>query len=185
MKSCDFEIKEGKEVPYGDQVKSFKQTFKNGGNSRGVSSFRYAWIRIRNYFIFLLAYIAPSNRIRVGLNRWKGVNIADGAYVGMFVFFDNAYPDYIYIEEDASINAGSMLITHFNPKEIYKKVLQARVDPIVIKKGAIVAVRSIIMPGVVVGVNSIVSAMSVVYENVEEKTLVRGNPAKKIGKIKL
>lgn len=185
MKSADFVIKEGKKVPYGDQVKNFKQTFKNGGKSRGMSAFRYAWIRIRNYFIFLLAYVAPSNRIRVALNRWKGVNIADGAYIGMFVFLDNAYPEYIYIEEKASINAGSMLITHFNPYEIYKKVLQARVEPIVIKKGAIIAVRSIVMPGVVVGENAIVSAASVVYDHVEEKTLVRGNPAIKVGRIKL
>lgn len=185
MKSSQFEIREGKAIPYGGQEKSFKKTFHNGGESRGMSSFKYAFIRMRNYVLFLLAYIAPSNRLRVMLNRWKGVNIADGAYVGMCVFIDNAYPEYIYIEEEASINAGVMLIAHFNPKPHFKRVLQSRVEPIIIKKGAIVAIRAIIMPGITVGENAIVAAASVVCEDVEEKTLVRGNPAKKVGKVKI
>jgi len=180
-----FQIREAKSIPYGGQEKSLRKTFRNGGQSREMSSIKYAWIRFRNYFLFWTAYVAPSNKLRVALNRWKGVNIAEGAYIGTGVFIDNAYPEYIYIEEDASINAGVMLIAHFNPKPHFKRVLQSRVEPIVIKKGAIVAIRAILMPGVTIGENAIVAAASVVYEDVEEKTLVRGNPAKKIGKVKI
>jgi acetyltransferase-like isoleucine patch superfamily enzyme len=177
MKSSEFIIKEAMAIPYGGQEKSYKKTFRNGGESRGMSSFKYGYIRIRNYFIFLLAYIAPSNRIRVALNRWKGVNIADGAYIGMCVFIDNAYPEYIYIEEDASVNSGSELVAHFNPMQHFERILDARVAPIVIKKRAIVAVKCVVMPGVTVGENAIVSAMSAVYDNVPPNTIVRGNPA--------
>jgi acetyltransferase-like isoleucine patch superfamily enzyme len=171
MKSRNFVIKEGKKIPY-------------GGEKRENQNFLYNLRRLRNYVLFLLAYFAPSNKIRVALNRCKGVNVADGAYIGMCVFIDNMYPEYIYIEEKASVNAGSMLIAHFNPNIHFKRVLQARVESIVIKKGAIVAIRAIIMPGVTVGENAIVAAASVVCEDVEEKTLVRGNPAKKVGKVK-
>jgi acetyltransferase-like isoleucine patch superfamily enzyme len=78
-----------------------------------------------------------------------------------------------------------MLIAHFNPLVRYKGVLEAKVSPIVIKNGALVAVKCIILPGVTIGENAIVSAGSVVSEDVEEQTLVRGNPAKKVGRIKL
>jgi len=172
MESSQFKIREGKAIPYGLEKREKQSSF-------------YFLIRLRNYLLFLLAYIAPSNKVRVALNRWKGVNIANRAYIGMMVFIDNMYPEYIYIEEEASVNAGSMLIAHFNPTVRFKRVLQARVEPIVIKKGAIIAIRSIIMPGITVGENAIVAAASVVCEDVEEKTLVRGNPAKKVGKVKI
>jgi len=172
MKSEKFIIREGKKIPY-------------GGEKKDKKSFFYVFVRLKNYLLFLLAYFAPSCKIRVTLNRWKGVNIAKNVYIGTGVFIDNMYPEYIYIEEFASVNAGSMLIAHFNPYQHFRCVLQARVEPIVIKKGAIVAVGSIINPGVTVGEYSIVAAGSVVNDDVEPKTLVRGNPAKKIGKIKI
>ena len=171
MNSSQFKIREGKKIPY------YEETQK-----------RTLWQKIRkikNTFLMLLAYACPVAKIRICLHRWRGVNIGKNVYIGLFCFFDNLYPEYIYIEDNVGINAGTMLIAHFNPGVCFKRVLQARVEPIVIKKGAIVAVRSIIMPGVTVGENAIVAAASVVTEDVEEKTLVRGNPAKKIGKIKI
>jgi carbonic anhydrase/acetyltransferase-like protein (isoleucine patch superfamily) len=80
----------------------------------------------------------------------------------MFVFLDNLYPEYIYIEDGASINAGSMILTHFNPMKQYAPIMQARVAPAVIRKNAIVTIKSTILPGVMVGQNAIVSAGSVV-----------------------
>jgi len=172
MKSSQFDIREGQKIPY-------------GGEQREEQSPLYAIKRIRNYLLFWLAYIAPSNKIRVTLNRWKGVNIADGAYIGTGVFIDNMYPQYVYIEEKASVNAGAMLIAHFNPYAHFKGALLARVEPIVIKRGALVAIRAIVMPGVTVGECAIVAAGYVVTEDVAPKTLVRGNPAKLVGKVKI
>lgn len=185
MKSNQFEIKAEKPVPYLDQEDNLIKTFKNGGGSRQINPFIYALIRLRNYLILLFAFIAPSNYIRVKLNKWKGVNIGKNVYIGMFVFIDNAYPDYIYIEDDAAVNAGCMLITHFNLKKHFEPIVLARVAPILIKKGAMVAIRSILLPGITIGENAMVSAASVVNKDVEPYTLVIGNPAKKIAKYKL
>lgn len=185
MKSSDFIIKEEIRIPYSDQVDSFSKTFKNGGESRGLNPVVYAIKRLRNYTLFWLAYTAPSNKLRVLFNRWKGVNIADGAYIGMSVSVDNAYPEFIYIEENASISAGCMLVAHFNPKIHLKRIMPATASPIVIKKGAVVAVRSIVLPGVTIGENAIVTANSVVNLDVEPNTFVRGNPAVAVGKFKL
>lgn len=182
MKKTIFEVKEESPIPYGDQVNSIRKTLLNGGNSRGLNPLIYGLKRFSNYLLMMLAYIMPFNAVRIRLNKWKGVNIGNNVYIGMFVFLDNAYPEYIYIEDNAAVNAGSMLVAHFNLKKHFESLIIARVSPIVIKEGAMIAVRSIILPGVTVGEYAMISAASVVSENVEAYTLVRGNPAVRIAK---
>ena len=55
-----------------------------------------------------------------------------------------------------------MLIAHFNPSLRFKSVVQAIVSPVIVKSGAIIAVKCIVLPGVIIGENAIVSAGSVV-----------------------
>ena len=98
----------------------------------------------------------------------------------MFCFFDNLHPEYIYIEDNVAINAGTMILTHFNPMQHLSAIFQARVAPVLIKSGTMVAVRSTIMPGVCIGKNAIVSAGSVVEKDVKDYTIVKGVPAKQI-----
>jgi len=182
MNKTIFDIKEEKTIPYYDQDKSIRKTLRTGGQSRGMNPFFYGLKRLKNYLLMLLAYIAPFNAVRVKLNKWKGVNVGKEVYIGMFVFLDNAYPEYIYIEDDAAINAGSMIVAHFNLKKHFEPIINARVAPVIIKEGAMVAVRSIILPGVTVGEYAMVSAASVVSEDVAPYTLVRGNPSVCIAK---
>jgi acetyltransferase-like isoleucine patch superfamily enzyme len=141
--------------------------------------------KIKNTIFLLLAYACPSLKLRIWFHRLRGVNIGKGCYIGTFCFIDNLYPEYIYLEDGAAVNTGCILIAHFNPSIRFKRVLQAKVSPIVIKGGALVAVKCVILPGVVIGEYAIVSAGSVVNEDVETRTLVRGNPAKKVGRIKV
>lgn len=142
-------------------------------------------IKIKNTVLLLLAYACPSSKLRILFHKLRGVNIGKGCYIGLFCFIDNLYPEYIYLEDGTGVNTGSILIAHFNPSIRFKRALQAKVSPIVIKEGALVAVKCIILPGVVIGEYAIVSAGSVVNEDVEARTLVRGNPAKKVGRIKI
>lgn len=136
--------------------------------------------KIKNTILMLLAYACPSNGLRIKLHRLRGVTIGKGVYLGMFCFLDNLYPEYIYIDDNASINAGTMILTHFNPMKQFSPILKARVAPVLIHKKAIVAVRCVLLPGVTIGKCAIVSAGSIVEKNVAEYTLVRGNPAKKV-----
>ncbi len=118
--------------------------------------------------------------MRIFLHRRRGVHIGKNVYIGMFCYFDNLQPSYIYIEDNASVNAGTMILTHFNPMKQYAPILQAKVAPVVIKKGAIVAVRSTILPGVSIGKYAIVSAGSLVEKSVPNFTMVKGNPARTV-----
>jgi acetyltransferase-like isoleucine patch superfamily enzyme len=136
--------------------------------------------KVKNTILMLLAYACPSNYLRVTFHKWRGVNIGKGVYIGMFCFLDNLYPEYIFIEDQASINAGSMILTHFNPMKRFAPILNAKVAPVIIQQGTILAIRSTVLPGVCIGKNSIIAAGSVVDKNVSEYTLVRGNPAKKV-----
>lgn len=136
--------------------------------------------KIRNTTYMLLAYACPNNTLRQWMHRRRGVHIGKRVYLGMFCFLDNLHPEYIYIEDNASINAGTMILTHFNPMKRYAPIFQAQVAPVLIKEGAIVAVRSTIMPGVCIGANAVVSAGSVVEHDVADYTIVKGVPAKKV-----
>lgn len=184
MYKADFKIKESKRIPYSVYDKSVKGTIRNGAKSRDSHSLVYGFKRLRNYLLLMLSMIAPFNSLRVKLNKWKGVNIGRNVYIGMFVFFDNAYPEYIYIEDKAAINAGTMIITHLNPYIHFEKVLRATVNPVVIKEGAFVAVKSVILPGVTIGEYAMVTAGSIVSKDVEPYTIVRGNPAVKVADYK-
>lgn len=136
--------------------------------------------KVRNTIFHLLAYVCPNNSLRIKMQRKRGVHIGKNVYIGMFCFFDNLAPEYIYIEDNASINAQTMILTHFNPMKQFCNVLRAHVAPVVVHKGAIVAVRSTIMPGVEIGKYAIVSGGSVVEKSVPNYTMVKGNPAKKV-----
>lgn len=159
-------IRKEKDIPYYEDTQ--KRTF--------VQKIR----KIKNTVLMLMAYACPSNGLRIKLHRMRGVTIGKKVYLGMFCFLDNLYPEYIYIDDNASVNAGTMILTHFNPMKQYAPILKARVAPVVIHKKAIVAVRSVLLPGVSIGESAIVSAGSVVEKDVPDYTLVRGNPAKKV-----
>ncbi len=180
-----FIVREPKIIPYLDQSDSLWDTIKRGGRSRKISPLQYGFKRIRNYFLFIFAYVMPFNRFRIILNRWKGINIGKNVYIGLFCFLDNAYPEFIYLEDGCALNAGSMVISHFNLKQHFERIMVAEARPVIIKKGAMVAVRSIILPGVTIGENAMIGAASVVSKDVEPCSLVMGNPAKKITSYRL
>ena len=159
-------IRKEKDIPYYEDTQ--KRTF--------VQKIR----KIKNTVLMLMAYACPSNGLRIKLHRMRGVTIGKKVYLGMFCFLDNLYPEYIYIDDNVSVNAGTMILTHFNPMKQYAPILKARVAPVVIHKKTIVAVRSVLLPGVSIGESAIVSAGSVVEKDVPDYTLVRGNPAKKV-----
>lgn len=157
-------FKSEKEIPYYEDTQ--KRTFSQKIN------------KVRNTILSSMAYSCPINKWRILFHKWRGVTIGRNVYIGQHCFIDNLFPDYVYIEDNASVNADCMILTHFNPMKRFASVMPARVAPVIIGEGAILAVRSTILPGVKIGKNAIVSAGSVVEKNVNEYTIVRGNPAR-------
>ena len=153
----DWVIKEPKQIPYGHPKRSIAQRFR----------------KVWNTVLFNWAYKCPMNSLRIKFHRWRGCHIGKGVYIGRYCFLDNMYPEYIYIYDGASINANSMILTHFNPFETYKTVFTAEVKPTIIGENAIVAVRCTIMPGVKLGKFAVVSSGCTIEQDVPDYHMVQ------------
>jgi acetyltransferase-like isoleucine patch superfamily enzyme len=95
----------------------------------------------------------------------------------------------VSIEDEAFIGHGVMFINDRYPRSATASgALQTEVDwkvvPTVIKKGASIGSNATILCGVTVGEGAIVGAGSVVTKDVPPHTIVAGNPAKVIRKIR-
>ena len=122
----------------------------------------------RNSVILTPLHIDRGRTIRIGENvfiNWNfntvstgGIDIADGVRIAPNV---------------------SMITANHDLRDM--EILYCR--PIVVEQGAWIGEGSKIMPGVTIGRNAVVAAGSVVTKDVPERTVVGGNPARKIKEI--
>ncbi|GHT31065.1 serine O-acetyltransferase [Bacteroidia bacterium] len=177
-------IKPPKSIPYFDHDKKLSNTIKNSSSRRNISPIKFVYRKIRNIILYRIAYFCPLNGWRVKMHRWRGVNIGKNVYIGQQCGLDNAYPDYIYIEDNVSLAGENTVLAHSNPYAHFAPIVESKVAPIVIKEGAWIGSKAIILLGVTVGKRSIVSAGTVVDKNVPDYALVKGNPMKVVTEFK-
>lgn len=126
---------------------------------------------INNEYCYMI--IAPLH-----VDLAKNVKIGKNVYINHDV--DLMSRGEIEIGDDAMIGPNvSILTSNHDIKE--HKILRCK--KIIIKERAWIGAKSIILPGVTIGVNAVVGAGSVVTHDVDDYTLVAGNPAKFIKKI--
>jgi len=122
------------------------------------------------------------------LNKIRGVNISSilKVYIASGVVIDTLYPELVTIENDVIITRGCKIITHYNPTEPQKEILNmdTMFGKVLIKRGAFIGVNAIILPNVVIGECALVNAGSVVKNNVPDYAVVEGNPARIISDIR-
>jgi acetyltransferase-like isoleucine patch superfamily enzyme len=95
---------------------------------------------------------------------FHGTTLEDGVFVGPEVVFTNdRYPRAI------------------NPDGTLKAADDWEVGPTLVKYGAAVGSRSVVLPGVTIGRWALVGAGSVVTKDVPDHGLVAGNPARSMG----
>lgn len=102
---------------------------------------------------------------RVSINRLCTINAGGG----------------VSIEDDVLIGPGVVIYSQnhrFSDATLPISSQGYSYAPVVIKKGAWLCANSIILPGVVVGEGAVVAAGSVVTKNVDDYSVVAGNPAK-------
>lgn len=126
-----------------------------------------------NRILQQISRIAPgATSLRVVLNRWRGVRIGKGVWIGYDAIIETAYPELVEIHDRAAISIGVIIIAHFR-----------EVRGVVIGEGANIGPGAIIMPGVRIGRGSVVAAGSVVTRSVPDWTMVQGNPARPIARV--
>lgn len=163
-------------IPYFDHDKSLGKTIRNSSARRSMSPLKFVWRKIKNIVLYRLSFMCPLNGWRIKMHRWRGVHIGNNVYIGMHCVIDNAYPEYIYIEDNVSLAGEVTVLAHSNPYAHFKNIVESKVAPVVIKEGAWIGVKAVILLGVTVGVKSIVSAATVVEKNVPDYSLAKGNP---------
>ena len=94
-----YTVLEEKPIPYFDHGKKLSTTVKNSSVRRGMSPLAFAWRKFRNIVLYRLAYLCPFNGLRIKMHRKRGITIGENVYIGQLCNLDNAYPEYIYIED--------------------------------------------------------------------------------------
>jgi len=134
----------------------------------------------------ILAWISPIYQFRCSLLRRCGVKTGRDVYVGFLVMIDGEYPEYIEIEDEASIGPGVIIMAHSGASPFHQRLNIYGEGPKKVKigRGAWIAAGAIILPGVTIGEGAIVTAGAVVNRDVPPYTMVGGHPARAIMKLK-
>ncbi len=110
-----------------------------------------------------------------------------GFKIGKDVFLDHVeveeiYPEFLEIENNVTVAYGTRILLHDSSmNNLFGDPV--RFGKVVIKEGAYIGSRCIIMPGVTIGKKSIVGAGSLVTKDVKDETIVMGTPAKEYMKV--
>jgi acetyltransferase-like isoleucine patch superfamily enzyme len=122
---------------------------------------------------------------------WKkmGCTIGKNVFIGYSVWFDYNNANLIEIGDNVHITNMCLLLCHQRDIDNYliginSTKLPYKKGKIIIQSGVMIGMNSTIMPGVTIGEGSIIGAKSLVLDDVPPWTIVAGNPAKVIKKIK-
>jgi acetyltransferase-like isoleucine patch superfamily enzyme len=152
---------------------------------------KYIVVQFRMLVLWWIFKIAKNwvslNRIHVSVRPllWKltGANIGKKVSIGYDVYYDVGNAKYITIEDGAWVASRCLILCHKRDLSNYYvgtdyNTLGYNKNEVVLKKGCVVGMGSIVLPGVTVGEGAIVGAGSVVVKDVPAWTIVTGNPAK-------
>jgi len=126
-------------------------------------------------------YIAYKIKGGSWLAKEHGVKIGKNCRIYIHEF--GTEPFLIYIGDNVTITAGVKILTHDGATCLIENNSNHRFQkyaPVKIGSNVFIGVNSIIMPGVTIGDNVVVAAGSIVTKDVNENSVVAGNPAKKI-----
>ena len=140
----------------------------------GKSSF--AWMKIKplhkvifNWVLAKLGSVAPI-KSKLFLYRSMGIKIGKNVQIMPDFKVDIFFPELITIGDGCVIGQDAFFACHeFNTKEF-------RYGSITLKENVLIGARSFILPGVSIGENSLVSAMTLIYTDVPSNVLAFGSP---------
>jgi len=141
---------------------------------------------LRTWILHSLAYSCPNSGFVVNLQRSRGVTIGKNCHISPYVLIDLVYPSLIKIGDNVTIGSNSLIFAHANPTAnifLKKGAYPRKVAEVTIKSGAVLFPGAIITAGVTIGENSMISAGSVVFEDVPDYCIAMGNPARVIKRI--
>lgn len=170
--------------------KRTKEQLKNAWFSKFLLSivYRYRKHKLRKRYRWMIKQmnmVDPAQDDRQKYWDKCGVRSNGHFRVGYGVYFDAINARHITIEDGVWITAQCLLLCHrrklggYGYGDDYNK-LPYKVEPIVLKRGCCLGMRTIVMPGVTVGEGAIVGAGSIVTKDIPPYCIAVGNPAKPV-----
>jgi acetyltransferase-like isoleucine patch superfamily enzyme len=101
-----------------------------------------------------------------------GMDIHPTCAFSMTARFDTTFPQGVHVGERSYVAFGAAILTHDMTRGLY---LHTRIG-----RHCFIGARSLILPGVTIGDESIVAAGSIVTRDVPPRSIVAGNPAQVI-----
>jgi putative colanic acid biosynthesis acetyltransferase WcaF len=166
--------------------------YDNSNFDRGAPRWKESlWVAVR--CLFFQTSIPWPSELRVALLRAFDAKVGNGVIIRANV--NISFPwrvmigDHVWIGEDVGILSLAQVTIESNvcisqraylctgSHEFLRDDFKLKVTPITVRTGSWIAACAFIAPGVEIGSGSVVSAGSVVFENVPPNSLVRGNPA--------
>ena len=131
---------------------------------------------------FIFSPIAPR-KFRPWVLRRIGCKVGKNVFIGSQVYIDSGYANLIEIEDYVHVTARCLLLCHErNLSNYYKNdnasKLKYKTGKIILKRGCMIGMNTMIMPGVTVGEGAIVGAYSLVTKDIPAWTIAVGRPAK-------
>ena len=141
---------------------------------------------IRSWILHKWAYSSTWSNNVIRIQRSRGVKIGENCHISPYVLLDLVYPHLIEIGNNVTVGSNVMIFSHVNPTanlSFKKSHFPRKTAKVIIKDGAVINPGSIITAGVTIGNNSIVSVGCSVFEDVPDRCVVLGNPARVVKKI--
>ena len=115
-----------------------------------------------------LAMVCPGGTtVRPRLQRWRGVRVGAGVWLGLYVCVDELHPEALTIGNNCTIGMRTTILTHF-----YWGPAQAESNgSVVIEDDVFIGPHCVILPNVRIGEGAVIQAGTVVSQNVPPRTL--------------
>ena len=166
------------------EAASLLDSMRHSAREHGYKSFLwFGLVRLKDHWFNNWSMRAPWGGVRKWLQRKRGVKIGKNVHWGTHMVVDYPYPNYVVVEDGASISGNDYLLAHCKPLAYHDSCSESYVAPVIVHKNAWIAVNVTILPGVEIGEGAIVSAGSVVSKSIPPFTVANGNPAKVVADI--
>lgn len=133
-----------------------------------------------NYYFVYLKYLLlhRNDKILIDFFRRKGVKIGNNCHIYSSIVTPEPY--LISIGDDVTIAPGVCFLTHDNSVSKLSANFTDTFGKIVIGNNCFIGARSILLPGVELGPNTIVAAGSIVTKSFAGDVVIGGCPARKM-----
>ncbi len=125
-----------------------------------------------NFIVIYMARFVPFLPLKNSMYRLTGMKVGKNVSIGLMAMFDIFFPELIEIGDNTIIGYNSTILAHeYMVKEWGK-------GKVVIGKDVTIGANVTILPGVIIGNGSTISACSLVNRDVPDYAFVGGIPIK-------